>query len=367
MILDLLKFGIIFFLPTLIGRAFKLFREFKSIKISIIPWKHKCFFDKVVHSAVLVYIISKLASIFIFDSENFFSRTGCRIDSPSYVLRNSYRSYLERWAQTNSELEKIVKMYEYSSDISGYEDTPLYKDFLNLQHLSEQLKSKEKKFLYSKFGEKAFLQCDYCNSEYDYLMFLVPSALYEYSLFFILAGVLSSIAQKSNWRIYGLFSGLIAFAIESYGLVFSSKSSSSFTSFEPFDAIFGDDMFTLRFEKVVFIRNIIFIIFLLIAYLLNYGKDLKLEIIIDQIRNSLATSLAFLQSTRIQNAAIAIDETLAKYVNEASRLNKSKLASIISDPNFRQKVAESGPKLNVDEMMEQKYKNIDDLFEYMKK
>lgn len=365
MILDLLKFGLIFFLPTLIGRAFKLYREFKSIKISVFPWKQKSFYDILIHSIVLIYIVSKLTSIFVFDAENFFSRVSCRIDSPSYVMRNHYRTYVEQWAETNPEIAKIVKLHEHSSDNSGYEDSPLYRDFLNLQLLSEQLKSKEKKAFYSKFGETAFLQCDYCNNDYDYLMFLVPRALYEYSLFLALSGVLSSCVQKSNWRIYGIFSAMITLAMEAYGLFFSK--SPDLTSFEPFDAIFGDDMFTLRFEKIMFMRNISFILFLLVAYLFNYEKDLKLELLLDQLRSSLGTSVDFLQSTRIQTAAITIDENLSKYANDASRLNKSKLAAIISDPNFRQKVAESGHKLNVEEMLEQKDKNIDELFEIIKK
>lgn len=364
MILDLLKFGIIFFLPALIGKSFKIVREFRKVKFSILPWKPKRVFDKIVNYVVIIYIVSKLASIFLFDSENFFARTNCRMDSPSYVIRNHYRTYLENWADANPDVANIVKFLENSSDISSLEENTLHRDILNLQYLSEQLKSKEKKYFYSKFGENAFLHCDYCTNDYDYMMYLAPSILYEYSLFLILIGALSSSSHKSNWRIYGLFTAFISLSLEAYGLVFTSQPSSA--SFEPFDAIFGDDMFTLRFEKILIIRNILFIMFLLIAYLLDNEKDLKLETIFDQLRTSLGTSLAFLQSTRIQNAAITIDENLSKYVNESGRLNKSKLASIISDGNFRQKVAEIGHKLNLDEMLEQKDKNIEELFELVK-
>ena len=367
MILDLLKFGIIFFLPTLIGKAFKLIGEFRKTKISILPWKPKRIFDKIVNSVVLIYIIAKLASIFIFGSENFFSKTNCRIDSPSYVIRNHYRTYLENWAGANPDVANIVKSLENSSDISGYEEeSPLHKEIFNLKYLSEQLKSKEKKNVYSKFGEDAFLHCDYCTNDYDYLMYLSPSALYEYCTFLVLIGALSSNPYKSNWRIYGLFSVFVSLALEVYGLVFASQSSTN-TSFEPFDAIFGDDMLTLRFEKILIVRNIIFVTCLSIAYLLDNEQDLKLETFLDQFRNTLGTSLAFLQSTRIQNAALAIDENLSKYVSEASRMNKSKLASIISDPSFRQKVAESGHKLNIEEILDQKDKNIEDLLKIIKK
>lgn len=365
MILDLFKFGIIFFLPALIGKAFKLFREFRKIEFSILPWKPKRVFDKIVNSVVIIFIISKLASIFLFDSRNFFARTNCRIDSPSYVLRNHYRTYIENWAETNPEVANIVKIQDNSYDISGHEGKALHKDILNLQYLSEQLKSKEKKYFYSKFGENAFLHCDYCTNDYDYLLYSAPNILYEYSLFLILIGALSSSSHKSNWRIYGIFTAFISLSFEVYGLVFTSEPSSA-SSFEPFDAIFGDDMFTLRFEKILIIRNILFILFSIIAYILDNEKDMKLETIFDQLHTSLGTSLAFLQSTRIQNAAIAIDENLSKYVNEAGRLNKSKLASIISDPHFRQKVAETGHKLNLDDMLEQKDKNIEDLFKIIK-
>lgn len=364
MILDLLKFGLIFFLPAILGRAFKLFRELKTRKFTLISWKNQGIYQKVITGIVLIYVIFKLGSISVFGRQNFFQKVNVRLDSPSYIIRNHYRSYLQSWAEYDSIIKEMTGALENESELEKFNDHPLYSEFLNMQKLSEQLKIKEKKNLYSKFGEDAFLNCDYCKNDNDFIMYLTPSAIFEYSLFLILIGLLSSSFSKSNWRNYGLLIALVSFAIEAYAFVFPTQSS---TNFEPYDAIFGDDMFTLRFQKIKFIRDAIFTVFSLIVLLFDYGKDMRLRTSLEQLRNSIETSLEFLQATRIQDAALAIDETLQKFVTDSVKKKRSKLASIIADPVFRQKVAEYGHKLNIDELIPQKDKNIDNLIELLKK
>lgn len=364
MILDLLKFGLIFFLPTILGRAFKLFRELRNRKFSIISWKNQGISQKVITGIVVIYAIFKLGSISVFGRQNFFQKVNVRIDSPSYMIRNHYRSYLQSWAEYDSVIKEMTDVQENESELEKFHDHPLYSEFLKMQKLSEQLKIKEKKNLYSKFGEEAFLKCDYCINDHDFVMYLTPSAIFENSLFLILIGLLSSSFSKSNWRNYGLLIALVTCAIEAYAFVFPTQSS---TNFEPYDAIFGDDKFTLRFQKIHFIRDAIFIVFSLIVLLFDNGKDLRLRSSLDQLHKSIETSLQFLQATRIQDASLSIDENLQKFVADSIKKKRSKLASIIADPVFRQKVAESGHKLNIDELMLQKDNNIDNLIELMKK
>ena len=364
MILDLLKFGVIFFLPTILGRSFKLFHELKSKNFCLISLKNQNIFARAISSVALIYIIFKLGSISVLAPENFFGKINARIDSPSYIIRNHYRKFVESWAESDSTIKKMYAVIENESELNKFNDSPLYPTFIELQKLSEQLKIKEKKNFYSKYGESAFLNCEYCISDNDFIMYLVPSAILEYSLFLILIGALSSSSSKKNWRNYGLLIALICFAIEGYAFVFPSQSS---TQFELYDAVFGDDMFTLRSEKIAFMRDTIFILFTSIVLLFDNGIDLKLKTGLDQLRNSIETSLEFLRASRIQQAAVSIDETLQKFVLESKKKNCSNLVKIFSDPVFRQKVAESGRKLNIDELMEQKEQNIDELIKLTKK
>jgi hypothetical protein len=358
MILDLLKFGAIFFLPTILGRAFKLFQELKSKNFCLISLKNQNICSRTISFVALIYIIFKLASISILAPENFFERINARIDSPSYIIRNYYRKFVESWAENDPTIKNMYDVIENESELNKFIDNPLYSTFIDLQKLSEQLKIKEKKDFYSKYGERPFLNCDYCTSDNDFLMYLVPTAILEYSLFLILIGALSANTRKTNWRNYGLLISLLCFAIEAYAFVFPSQSS---TQFELYDSVFGDDRFTLRSEKIIFTRDLIFIVFTSIVLLFDNGKDSKLKSGFDQMRNSIETSLEFLRASRIQLAAISIDENLQKFVIEFKKKSSSNINKIFSDPAFRQKVAETGHKLNIEELILQKEKNIDEL------
>ena len=364
MILDLLKFGLMFFLPAIVGRTAKLFQELKKKNFCLFSWKNQNSSGKIISAIALVYVIFKLVSISFLGPENFFEKINARIDSPSYIIRNNYRSYVESWTEYDSVIKEMYAAKDNESELEKFHDHPFYSTFLDMQRLSEQLKIKEKKNFYSKYGERAFLKCDFCLNDTDFIMYLIPSAILEYSLFLILIGALSSNSNKTNWRNYGILVSLVCFAIESYAFAFPSQSS---TKFEPYDSIFGDDMFTLRFEKITFIRDCILILFVLFVILFDNGKDMRLKTTLDQLRNSVETSLEFLQAARIQQATLSFDENLQKFAMESKKKNYSNLSKIIIDPAFRQKVAESGHKLNIEDLMKQKGKNIDELLKLTKK
>lgn len=363
MILDLLKFGLVFFFPTLIGRAYKLFNESRNMSFSIISWKTQKNSHKLVQAIVLTFVIYKLASVFVFGSENFFSKINARIDSQSYIIRNHYRSYLEFLADRDIYFKEIVTASQNGLDLSKFQETNEFKEFLTMQTLSEQLKIKEKRNFYSKFGEYSFLNCNYCANDIDFIMFLAPSIVFQYALFLFIIGILSSNSQKCNWRNYGLVLAAVIFACEAYAFFSPTEHC---TKFELYDAIFNDDQFTLRYEKIEFLREITLIMFMLIALFFDNGQDLRFKSLLDQLRTSSELSLAFLQAARIQEAALAIDENLCKFSKQSKKNNPSKLAAIISEPSFRQKVAESGHKLNFEELMQQKSNSLEELLKISK-
>lgn len=364
MILEILKFGLLFFLPTIISRAVKLYRSIVIKNFSIFSWKKQKLSHKLSNIVAIIFIILKLKNLFISGPENFFSLTNSRIDSPSYMIRNNFRDYVQSWSEYDPLVRKILEAPEASSEDSQFSAFPVFKRYLNLKRLSEALKIKEKKNFYSKYGESAFLNCDYCTADYDYLMFLVPSILREYCLFLIVSGVLTISYFKSKWRNYSIILSIIVFAAETYA--FMVQNSSSSTVFEPYDILFGDDLFTLRFEKISFLRNASFVIFLLVILIFDFGRDHSLEASIDQMRSSAETSLSFLQATRIHDAVLSIDENLRKFSIEMKK-SPSALASIISSPGFRQKVAEIGHKLDVETLLVKKDEHFDNLMNISKK
>ena len=363
MILDLLKFGLLFFLPSIISRAFKLYRSLSQKNFSILSWKKQKLSHKFSNIVVIIFIVLKLKSLFLSGSENFFSLTHSRIDSPSYIIRNNFRDYIQRWSEADPLVRKIIESPETLLEDSQYSGKPSFKRFVDLKKLSEALKIKEKKIFYVKYGEAAFLNCDYCTADYDYLMFIFPSILIEYCMFLIIAGILSLSYFKSKWRNYSIILVILLFGAETYAFMVQPFSP---TTFEPYDVLFGDDLFTLRFEKLSFFRNASFLVFLIFSLIFDYGKDNSLEAALDQLRSSTETSLSFLQATRIHDAVLSIDENLKKFSNEMKK-TPSELATIISSPGFRQKVAESGHKLDVETLLLKKDEDFDKLMKISRK
>lgn len=297
-------------------------------------------------------------SIFLFAPENFFLTVNSRIDSPSYVIRNQFRNFIAEWSEADPKIKHIISLKLAGSDLYDFPEKALLTKYENMEFLSEQLKIKDRKLFYSKFGETAFLGCKYCSSDFDYLFYLSFSVLFEYVLFLGLVGILTTEPLKSNWRPYGLLISFISIFFEIYSHLLQDH-----TGFEIYSIIFSEDFFTLRYEKITFIRQMLFISFLLVVLLFDNGKDFRLQTILSKIQKSLETSVALLQSSRIQEAATSVDETLLKFVLEAKKRGKTSLASIVADPLFRQKVADSGTSLEFEKLLKQNNDSLEALFE----
>lgn len=362
MLLDLLKFGLVFFLPTIIGRTLGLFRHFKRDNFSIAYWRRQRAVSKLGGLLVVLYITYKLLSMFVLGTENFYATVRVRSDSPSYMIRNQYRNYVSQWMEKDARVATIVEMKERSADMSDYPDKTLLRRFEGLEFMAEQLKTKEKKGFYSKFGEEAFLRCEYCTTERDYAMFLVPSVLFDYAIFLIMAGMLTAAKTKSKWRAHGLLVATLVLTFEMFSVFMQDN-----LSFELYDLVLGKDYYTLSAEKRVFIRNASFVCFLVIACLFDYGLDLRLQKSVDDIRKALDASLALLQSARLQKAAVATDETLQKFIGEQQKGRSTNLAQITNSASFRQKVAEAGSKLDLEELTRQHGAALDALMEMSSK
>ena len=73
------------------------------------------------------------------------------------------------------------------------------------------------------FGHDAFLLCDWCKGDtgdsfggLDYFLYILPSLLFTYSLFFAILGVVTATDRKSNWRLYGTIVICITASIDLY-------------------------------------------------------------------------------------------------------------------------------------------------------
>lgn len=356
MILDLIKFAFIFFLPTILGKAIGMYRNFRQMKFSAFSWGSQSWSSRLANLVGVTYIVWKLFSMFLYGQANFYMTVQTRMDSPGYIIRNQYRNYVSQWANAVPEVSRLQNMKAENQDLSSFPDKSLLKEFENMEFLSEQLKIKDKKALYSKFGEYAFVNCKYCTSDLDYIMFLTPSTLLEYATFLFVVGVITSQYFKLKWRSYSSIVVILAILNDVNNYYFYDH-----TKVDLYDSIFGEDFFTLRSEKMEFIRNSLFVLFTMIIIIFDNAPDRRIQDLITGIGQSLEAALGLLQSTRLQKAAVSTNDDLKKYSIESLKKEKFVFADIISDPTFRAKVAESGSQLEMDRIIEQHGEKLEQL------
>lgn len=356
MILELLKFAVIFFLPTIIGRAFGFYHMFRKMNFSWMSWRNLKWTNKLASLVGIGFLMWKLASMFLYGHTNFYLTIQTRMDSPSYIIRSQYRTYLADWENSVPEITTLKTMKAEGKDLSEYPDKTLLREFEDMEFLSEQLKMKEKKKLYSKFGEYAFLRCKYCSKDLDYILFLIPGILLEYAIFLVVVGVITSQSFKSKWRGYAIYALVLSILVDVNYFYFYERS-----GLDLYAMIFGEDFFTLLIEKAALLRDSVFVIFVIIFLIFDFGQDSQINDAFVDITRSLEASLALLQSTRLQKAAISLNEDLKKFSIEAMKKHKFKFADIVSDPSFRAKVAESGSQLEMERIIQQHGESIEKL------
>jgi hypothetical protein len=320
-LVDLVKVAIALAIPFIISKAFSLFRRRRAPSPNAVQPLVRSLGKSRISALVLsLYVAAKLARVLFVEEENFYSVIQARLDSPAYMIRNQYRSYLERWSSENSSVAQLIEMRDARQDLTSFEDSKLLKEFQVFEYLSEQLKIKERKEVYSKFGEYAFMNCRYCTKDYDYTIFLVPFIILEHALFLKAVGYISASTSKARWRPYAVILSLGLAALEVYAYLGRDN-----LLFEAYNSIFGDDQYTLKAEKIAFLRDSAFILMALLTLVFELPEDLRLETAVDAIKSSVRASALTLQSLRLQHSALFADENLSKHVmNAAHKHNLSR-------------------------------------------
>lgn len=328
-ILEVIKYGAVIFLPLLLSKLIWMAMRLRFIISNLKSVRKRVLKAPVGIVLVLLHFAFSVIRIFFFESENFFSAINARLDSPSYMVRNHYRAFLEQWFENNPTVKELRDLKEGGADLSGFPNQALVKEYELLEFLSEQLKIKEKKEYYCKFGEYAFINCNYCTKPLDYVLFLVPSIILSHIGFLAVVGVLSGTSAKRRWRTYGIAVSVVLVALEAFVYLGDDK-----IIFDGYDSIFGPDFYTIKSEKIIWIRNIVFNAFLLIALIFDLPEDLNLENTVDRIKLSVSKTALLLRSMRIQNAAVSNDENLSKFASQVA-MNTSGLESLLaSGQNF---------------------------------
>jgi len=224
MLVELLKLIVLLLIPTIFSWLFQVFRFVRN-------WKNHTRFHRESDKNEVLSILVSLAYftfciIRLLDyRKEYFYITRTPIASPSYLIRNNFRQYVDDLRTTNPKFDLMYtqRMALFEQDGSTDENElvtsfpDLEKQFIREQKLSFELRSIKFSRNYNYFGEEAAISCTICdeNDGWSFVLFILPSILSCYLMF---SGVLWTYSSrsplKSGWKLPFFVSNCIVFTIE---------------------------------------------------------------------------------------------------------------------------------------------------------
>jgi hypothetical protein len=349
--------------------------------------------DRAIFAIVIVFLVHY--AWFCFGNgapKNFFQLTNTPTNAPGFQLRENYKAFLQAQAEDNPAFAEAMKKlgdlspkveeedirlfrarrHAYAYSIFGYyvnpedvgsdsesstapylsEEEILYEKY---QYIFDRLKSPAKRTLYLKYGEDAFLDCHFCQDDYDYLYFIGPLIASSYVAFLIAGGALSILKRKSNWRnIFILFCGVLAICELFYYIAPNEMS-----SLDLYSSIFPEEDKASTFQKLEIVRKIFFGAALLLGLLFDNGHKRSEIDIIHDMGDCIEETIAIHQTARLQKLAMMYDGALRKFYME----HYEKAEKSWNSDEFNRKVSDVMKKYDMDAMSQTASELVDDIVE----
>lgn len=397
-------------LPWIIGKAFSYISKAGKKKSSKLDGdshdqesKTLSLKERFIYATVIMFLVHYIWFCFGGAPLNFFQITDTPTNAPGFQLRENYKSYLQKMSESNPEFEKAMKKlgdtpsradeddirmfrarrYSNVYSIFGYyinpeaidqkgqetehgpdappyyltEEEILYEKY---QYIFDRLKSPAKRTIYLKYGEEAFLDCHFCQDDFDYLYFIGPLVMSSYVCFMIAGGILTILKRKSKWRnIYILFCGVLAICELFYYIAPNEMSSLDIYAY-----LFPTEEKASTYQKLEIVRKLFFAAALLIGLLFDNGHKRSENDMINDMNSSIEESIAIQQTSKLQKLAMMYDNSLRKFYIE----HYEKSEKTWNNEEFNKKSSDIMKKYDIDSMTRTASELVDGIVdEYVEK
>lgn len=340
---SVVKFFLVLFLPYIISKALSFL--FKRREKSIY---NRTTYDKVVSLLSLVFVGMLVYSCFVKQPRNIFEEFNISLEAAGFELRNAFRSYCEDRSRIDQEFAKIYTRKsesENSKEPLEKKRTSMENEYEELLYLTNEMKSVGQRRIYYKFGHAAFLGCRYCVEESDYLLFVVPSMMLNYVLYLIILGLNSYRTPKKNWTSIGVLAMVILFGCECLMHFESDIVQPDF-----YDLFFTASK-ALRYQKIVFTRNFVLAVYVLILLLIDNGSEDVARNLASKLIKDKIEMLNILHASNIQKTAIMQDTNLRKEYFEFYKTVQAEKDKMAMDPELQKYQKELLHRYDLDKLI----------------
>ncbi|CAB5191815.1 unnamed protein product [Rhizophagus irregularis] len=218
------------------------------------------------------------------------------------------------------------------------------------QTLLKKLESYENRLIYVTYGEEALLECSYCYSLTDYLMFIIPNIAWSYVIMASILGISTMLKRKSHWRTYGVIWLIGSGFLELY--TFSTVDFSNLDS--------GGNIEFL-YCTIEFYRRLSFsVLSLAILFFDKIDERNNFEIITD-MKRTLETIIYRSKALNLQRTSILRDSNLRRLFVEYYKRVEMDDSTISLDPEYKEAKDKALSKLNIENLLKEAELYIDDI------
>jgi len=287
--------------------------------------------DKIASLALILGIIYEVINYIYFQPPSIFKTLGVPTNAPNWLFQNRYREYV---------VDKYGQNFA-SFDPNNIRPNQLTKDLDEVRafaNLFIELKDLDHRATYLKYGEVAYTQCTWCESEGDYLLFSLTRSSLRYIYILALLGAVTSTTRKNIWRFWSVI------------LVASVSLVEVFMYLTPQE---GNVLQTSLFETIKFYRHCLFIGIMALVWLFDRSNEKTEEEITQEIINRTVAMINRTQASELCNVATLTDSTLRKLFMDYYEKKEVEKSVIFSSPEYNDVRLQVIAKYNLEKMIEE--------------
>lgn len=337
-------------------------------------------------------------------SVNYFWLTRTRPESPSYVIRNQLRDYLQDLSASDHKLADLITRRknkgwgEESASLTEIIDPkdPLEVKMVLLTSLSQSLRITKTKEAYMEWGPRAVfpsvlkglikdfkkssgadaalpeplndpalltsIEDDLGSATEERFVSALPYLSWRHLVILLTMGILGGVRLKSRWPVIASVLVVLSILHDAFVLYYYPGS----TNVPIFDALYPRDRYSLRLEKLLLLQSHLYAILSFLALLFDLRtwneQDDPERIQLIRTLSSVETLVGLLQLIRLQRTTVMLDEQLRRHFWEHYRLLEVQNQRLFADEEFRSAQANLRRTHNMDDLISQNQDFLEQTF-----
>jgi len=301
--------------------------------------------DKIASLALIIGIIYEIISFIYFKPPSIFKTLNIPSTAPNWLFQNHYREYLvDKYGQEFASFDP--------DNIRPNQLTDNLEEIREFAHLFNQLKDLDNRATYLKYGEVAYTQCTWCESDGDYLLFTLSRSSLKYIYILALLGAVTSTTRKNIWRFWSVV------------LVVSVALIEIFMYLTPQE---GNILKTSLFETIKNNRHGLFIGIMALVWLFDRSDEKTEEEITQEAINRLVAMVNRLQAIELCNVSTLTENTLRKIYMDYYEKKEVEKSVIFSSPEYNDVRLQVIAKYNLEKMIEESNQMSEDMLNSYRK